>query len=190
MGRLLLVINKILGSKLLALNRALALVDSSRLLTSTALVDSSRLPASQVLGSSHLPSSRILPGKHLVTSTTSVGRTLVSRPLVTSRASPLVDSKHLAINPALVSLVASSLSRVFLSNSNLAVRVNLPSLLHIRLILGQCKTSSSGKLLTSPGKEVICPPGRVPNTIKINHSLVKIRLLFPIIGSLVNSKAS
>src|SRR6266699_2013001 len=119
MGRLLLVINKILGSKLLALNRALALVDSSRLLTSTALVDSSRLltstalvdssrlPASQVLGSSHLPSSRILPGKHLVTSTTSVGRTLVSRPLVTSRASPLVDSKHLAINPALVRLVAS-----------------------------------------------------------------------------------
>src|SRR5947207_363682 len=123
MGRLLLVINKILGSKLLALNRALALVDSSRLITSTALVDSSRLPASQVLGSSHLPSSRILPGKHLVTNTISVVRTLVGRAL------PLVDSKHLAINPALVSLVASSLSRVFLSNSNLAVRVNLPSLL-------------------------------------------------------------
>src|SRR2546422_10232767 len=106
MGRLLLVINKILGSKLLALNRALALVDSSR------------LPASQVLGSSHLPSSRVLPGKHLVTSTTSVRRTLASRPLVTSRASPLVDSMHLAIKPALGGLVAWSRSRVLLGNTH------------------------------------------------------------------------
>src|SRR5436309_16007125 len=114
MGRLLLVINKILGSKLLALNRALALVDSSRLITSTALVDSSRLPASQALGSSHLPSTRILPGKHLVTNTISVVTTLLGRTLAASRALPLVQRKHLALKPALVRLVASSRRRVLL----------------------------------------------------------------------------
>src|SRR5947209_647566 len=174
MERLLLIIHKILGSKPLVVNRALALVDSSR------------LPASQVLDSSHLvTSSRILPGKHLVTSTISVARTLAGRTLAITRALALTDSSRLAINPALASLAASRIHKILLSNSSLAVRVNLPSLLHNRFILGHSKTSSPGKrkLLTSAGKEVTCPLGRLPNTIKVNHSLVKIRLLFPIMGS-------
>src|SRR2546421_516538 len=140
MGRLLLIINKILGSKHLVVNIVLALVDSSHLITSRALA----------------------------------------------------DSKHLTVNPALVSLVASRIHRVLLSNSSLVVRASLSSLPHRGLILVRCKTSSPGKrkLLTSSGKEVTCLPGRVRNKIKVNHSLVKIKRLFPIIGSLVNSKAS
>src|SRR6266566_6679003 len=163
MGRLLLIINKILGSKHLVVNRV-----------------------SQVLDSSRLPTSRILRSKHLVTSTTSAARTLADRSLV------LADSSRLTVNPALVSLVASRIHRVLLSNSSLVVRASLSSLLHKGLILVRCKTSSPGKrkLLTSGGKEVTCPQGRVRNKIKVNHSLVKIKRLFPIIGSLVNSKAS
>src|SRR6266516_2624391 len=177
MGRLLLIINKILGSKHLAVNRALALVDSRHLITSKALLDSRRLLVSQIGGSSHLPPSRILLGRPLVTSTTSV-----ARPLATNRA--LADNSRLTVKPALVSLVASRIHRVLLSNSSLAVQANLSSLLHNRLILGHCETSSPGKhqLLTSTGPEA-------PNKIKVNHSLVKIRLLFRILGSLVNSKA-
>src|SRR6266576_3282805 len=131
MGRLLLIINKILGNKHLVDNRVLALVDSSHLITSRALADSSRL----------------------------------------------------TVNPALVSLVASRIHRVLLSTSSLVVRANLSSLLHKGLILVRCKTSSPGKrkLLTSGGKEVTCPQGRVRNKIKVNHSLVKIKRLFPII---------
>src|SRR5256714_791873 len=232
MGRLLLIISKILGSKHLVVNRVLALVDSSRLITSRALagskhmqvsqdldssrlitsraladskhmqvsqdLDSSRLPTSralagskhmqvsQDLGSSRLLTSRILRSKHLVTSTTSAVRTLAGRALV------LADSSRLTVNPALVSLVASRIHRVLLSNSSLVVRASLSSLLHKDLVLARCKTSSpgKGKLLTSSGKEVTAPPGRVRNKIKVNHSLVKIKRLFPIIGSLVNSKAS
>src|SRR6266581_1512323 len=151
MGRLLLIISKILGSKHLVVNRVLALVDSSHLITSRALADS----------------------KHMQ----------VSRDL---------DSSRLTTSPALVSLVASRIHRVLLSNSSLVVRASLSSLLHKDLVLARCKTSSpgKGKLLTSSGKEVTCPPGRVRNKIKVNHSLVKIKRLFPIIGSLVNSKAS
>src|SRR6266702_3616306 len=100
MGRLLLIISKILGSKHLVVNRVLALVDSSRLITS-----------------------RILRSKHLVTSTTSAVRTLAGRALV------LADSSHLTVNPALVSLVASRIHRVLLSNSSLVVRASLSSLL-------------------------------------------------------------
>src|SRR6266568_4774333 len=145
MGRLLLIISKILGSKHLVVNRVLALVGSSRLITSRALAD---------------------------------------------RALVLADSSRLTVNPALVSLVASRIHRVLLSNSSLVVRASLSTLLHKGLILVRCKTSSPGKLLTSSGKEVTCPPGRVRNEIKVNRSLVKIKRLFPIIGSLVNSKAS
>src|SRR6266702_2741347 len=172
MGRLLLIISKILGSKHLVVNRVLALVGSSRLITSRALADSKHMPVSQVLGSSRLPTSRILRSKHLVTSTTSAVRTLAGRALV------LADSSRLTVNPALV------------SNSSLVVRASLSTLLHKGLILVRCKTSSPGKLLTSSGKEVTCPPGRVRNEIKVNRSLGKIKRLFPIIGSLVNSKAS
>ena len=92
-----------------------------------------------------------------------------------------------------LNLVASRIHRVFLSNSSLVVRASLSSLLHKGLILVRCKTSSLGKrkLLTRSGKEVTCPQARVRNKIKVNHSLVKIKRLFPIIiGSLVNSKAS
>src|SRR6266568_4592378 len=184
MGRLLLIINKILGSKHLVVNRVLALVDSSHLITSRALADNKHMRVSQVLDSSRLPTSRILRSKHLVTSTTSAARTLADRSLV------LADSSRLTVNPALVSLVASRIHRVLLSNSSLVVRASLSSLLHKGLILVRCNTSSPGKLLTSSGKEVTCPPGRVRNKIKVNHSLVKIKRLFPIIGSLVNSKAS
>src|SRR6266567_2255021 len=209
MGRLLLIINKILGSKHLVVNRVLALVDSSHLITSRALADSKHMRVSQVLDSSHLitsraladskhmrvsqvldssrlPTSRILRSKHLVTSTTSAARTLADRSLV------LADSSRLTVNPALVSLVASRIHRILLSNSSLVVRASLSSLLHKGLILVRCKTNSPGKrkLLTSSGKEVTCLPVRVRNKIKVNHSLVKIKRLFPIIGSLVNSKAS
>src|SRR6266700_2536482 len=151
MGRLLLIINKSLGSKHLVVNRVLALVDSSHLITSRALADSKHMRVSQVL-----------------------------------------DSSRLTVNPALVSLVASRIHRVLLSNSSLVVRASLSSLLHKGLILVRCKTNSPGKrkLLTSSGKEVTCLPVRVRNKIKVNHSLVKIKRLFPIIGSLVNSKAS
>src|SRR6266576_1072722 len=101
MGRLLLIINKILGNKHLVDNRVLALVDNSHLITSRALADSKHMPVSQVLGSSHLITSRALRSKHLVTSTTSAARTLAGRSLV------LADSSRLTVNPALVSLVAS-----------------------------------------------------------------------------------
>src|SRR6266699_1509818 len=198
MGRLLLIINKILGSKHLVVNRVLALVDSSHLITSRASADSKHMRVSQVLDSSRLITSRaladnkhmrvsqVLDSSRLPTSTTSAARTLADRSLV------LADSSRLMVNPALVSLVASRIHRVLLSNSSLVVRASLSSLLHKGLILVRCKTSSPGKrkLLTSSGKEVTCPLGRVRNKIKVNHSLVKIKRLFPIIGSLVNSKAS
>src|SRR5947199_225484 len=115
---------------------------------------------------------KILGNKHLVDNSH----------LITSRA--LADSKHMPVSQVLGSS--------HLSTSSLVVRANLSSLLHKGLILVRCKTSSPGKrkLLTSGGKEVTCPQGRVRNKIKVNHSLVKIKRLFPIIGSLVNSKAS
>src|SRR2546425_13275394 len=144
MGRLLLIISKILGSKHLVVNRVLALVDSSHLITSRALADSKHMPVSQVLDSSHLitsraladskhmpvsqvldssrlPTSRILRSKHLVTSRTSAARTLAGRSLV------LADSSSLTVNPALVSLMASRIHRVLLSNSSLVVRASLSS---------------------------------------------------------------
>src|SRR6266702_1027592 len=106
MGRLLLIISKILGSKHLVVNRVLALVDSSHLITSRALADSKHMQVSQDLDSSRLLTSRILRSKHLVTSTTSAVRTLAGRALV------LADSSRLTVNPALVSLVASRIHRV------------------------------------------------------------------------------
>src|SRR5437764_7194128 len=144
MGRLLLIINKILGSRHLVAssrlitNRALAdsrhmgvsqVLDSSRLITSRALADSKHMPVIQVLGSSRLLTSRILRSKHLVTSTTSAARTLADRSLV------LADSSRLTANPALASLAASRIHRVLLSNSNLVVRASLSFLLHKGLIL-------------------------------------------------------
>src|SRR2546423_12921894 len=108
MGRLLLIISKILGSKHLVVNRVLALLDSSRLPTSRALAGSKHMQVSQDLDSSRLLTSRILRSKHLVTSTTSAVRTLAG-------------SSRLTVNPALVSLVASRIHRVLLSNSSLVV---------------------------------------------------------------------
>src|SRR5947209_3369835 len=106
MGRLLLIISQILGSRRLVDNRALA--GTSHLITSRALVVSRALPGS-----------RILRSKHLLTSTTSVVTTLVDRVL------PLVGSSRLTINPALVILAPSRIHRILLNNSHLLVRVSL-----------------------------------------------------------------
>src|SRR6266568_4900998 len=97
MGRLLLIINKILGSKHLVVNRVLALVDSSHLITSRAWEDSKHMRVSQVLDSSHLITSRALAdSKHM-----RVSQVLDSSRLITSRA--LADNKHMRVSQVLAS---------------------------------------------------------------------------------------
>src|SRR5712692_588131 len=180
-GSLHLVTNKILAASPSVVNRAL--VGSLHLVTNKIMMGNPLATSRDLAANHRLIASRVMvDNRRLIVNRVMVGnhRLAINKTSVASKAS--TSLADLTINRVLETRITMVVCRGMGIRVNPLSHLQTRSQILSRSVPGRFKTSSQGhrRTLASVGKEAL-------NRIKVNHSLVKTRPRFQIMGSLVSS---